>query len=69
MLSGLFVGEHSFVFEPSKTAPSSTTLIQSETFSGPLAFLMNPTLGWNRKTRENFEGLNRDLKARVEGRK
>lgn len=66
-ISGLFTGEHSFRFEPSKTNPGETTFVQAENFSGILSFLIKEGTGFARTTREGFEGFNGDLKRRVEG--
>ena len=68
-LCGLFIGEHSFRFEPSKTTPGSTTFVHGEVFSGALSFLMTPALGLSKKTEAGFQGFKRDLKARMESRK
>jgi hypothetical protein len=63
---GLFTGEHQFRFGPSARTPGATTLVQAETFSGVLAFLIAEGTGFWTKTKEGFEGFNADLKARCE---
>ena len=70
---GIFVGDHSFRCEPSKTAPGRTTFVQEEKFTGILSFLMGEgyaanALGFKEKTKKNFESYNRDLKAWCETR-
>ena len=64
---GLFVGDHSFRFEESKTNPGCTTLVQEEDFQRVMALMMWPVFGWDKKTKVNFEKFNEDLKGRCEG--
>ncbi len=63
---GLFIGVHQFHFKPSEKIPGGTTLVQKEDFSGILAFLVNENMSSGKKTRANFEALNKDLKAKAE---
>jgi hypothetical protein len=65
-VSGLFTGEHSFRFEPSKETPGSTTFVHSEKFSGILSFMIAPGTSFANKTVKGFEDFNKDLKANVE---
>lgn len=63
----LFLGVHSFSFEPSKTTPGGTTFTNSEEFTGPMSFTMlkmKPFFG--QQTETNFEKVCHDLKKRVE---
>lgn len=68
---GTFNGDHAFHFTESKTTAGGTTFIQEEQFSGVLAFIIGDgtvgkMLGFREKTREGFEGFNRDFKKWVE---
>lgn len=65
-IPGLFSGEHSFRFEPSRTTPGATTFVQAEEFSGILSFLIADGTKFAKTTKAGFEGFNADLKARVE---
>jgi hypothetical protein len=65
-IPGVFVGEHAFRFEPSKTTSGGTTFIQEENFSGVLKFMISEGSKMEKETRTNFEGFNEDLKARCE---
>jgi len=60
------VALHSFRFRPSKTTLGWTTFVQDEEYRGLLAFIMSPSLG-GKKIQRQFEGFNKDIKARVEG--
>ena len=62
----MFVGEHAFKFKPSESVEGHTTLVQEEVFSGMLAFLVGENWSSGKKTKNNFEGFNRDLKTRAE---
>lgn len=64
---GLFVGEHSFQFEPSVKTPGGTRLVQKEEISGLLSFIFREGWAMERKMKAGFEGFNEDLKRRVEG--
>jgi hypothetical protein len=61
-------GEHSFLFEPSKTTPGGTTFIQEEVFGGALGFVMGENavaraIGVPEKTHKGWKKYNEDLKA------
>ena len=64
----LFVGEHSFKFEPSKTTPGSTTFIDSEEFTGGLPWVMSPLYKGPQPSKQ-FDKFNEQLKQRVESLK
>ncbi|OJJ74476.1 hypothetical protein ASPBRDRAFT_27504 [Aspergillus brasiliensis CBS 101740] len=64
---GLIAGLHSFHMEPSDNG-SSTIFKQTEEFSGPISFLMNPSL-LGKKMLGQFDQFNKDLKARAEALK
>lgn len=66
---GLLDGTHSFCFEASNVTPGGTTFVQSEEFSGFLAFLLDPRRMFGKQTMENFERVNVDLKRRCEEQK
>ncbi|KAJ5295296.1 hypothetical protein N7508_010117 [Penicillium antarcticum] len=57
-------GLHGFYIEPANNG-ISTSFMQTETFSGPLGFLMSPYL-FGRMLIEEFKGFNQDLKVRAE---
>jgi hypothetical protein len=65
-LLGLFTGVHAFSFEDSKITPGGTTFVQSEEFSGPLWFIMNPAFGLSVKSKKGFEAFNEELKKKAE---
>ena len=65
-LPGVFSGAHSFRFEPSRTIPGGTHLVQSEDFTGVLSFTMKPSKKSGQHNLEGFEKYNQDLKARAE---
>ena len=67
-LLGIFVGDHSFRFEPSKTTPGSTTFVHSEEFHGALVTLLK-IFPQGTKQKDGFDGFNRDLKRRVESQR
>ena len=58
-------GLHTFEFKPSINTPGGTTFIQKEEYSGPLAFLMSPSLV-GKKIMGQFNKFNEDLKLRAE---
>ncbi|RYP26548.1 hypothetical protein DL768_011688 [Monosporascus sp. mg162] len=62
----LFHGAHQFHFSHSQETPGGTTLVQKEDFTGLLAFMMRPGWRMEKQSRENFNALNRDLKAAAE---
>ena len=69
--TGVFVGQHSFRFEPSKITPGGTTFVQEENFSGVLTFPMgkNPVaklIGLRKKTKAGWDAFNVDFKKWVE---
>ncbi|KAM3073384.1 hypothetical protein ACMFMG_004715 [Clarireedia jacksonii] len=55
-------GLHSFLFEPSNSTPGGSTFTQMESYSGPIAFLMQSWL-LGAKIKKGFEGFNEDLKG------
>jgi hypothetical protein len=59
----IFDGEHQFLIQPAATG--SVRFVQQEIFGGALVPLANKLLG---KTKQGFEGMNRALKQRAEGR-
>lgn len=63
----MFVGIHSFEFIPVELdgQTKKTKLIQSEEFSGILAYVFEWT-GLKEKTKNGFEKLNQALKMRIE---
>jgi hypothetical protein len=66
-LAGVFNGEHSFSFEPSKTTPGGTTFTQREDFTGAFSFVMGESfvaqkVGYPAKTRAGWKKYNEDLK-------
>lgn len=66
-LAGIFNGEHSFHFEPSKTTPGGTTFAQQEQFTGAFSFVMGENLvankiGMPEKTHAGWKKYNEDLK-------
>ncbi|KAH7177020.1 hypothetical protein EDB81DRAFT_898625 [Dactylonectria macrodidyma] len=65
-LPGLFTGTHEFHFYPSSQHPGGTTFTQTENFSGLLAFVMGPGWSARKKTLENWNTFNADLKKEVE---
>lgn len=62
LIKGLFTGEH--VFELIDNGNGTTTLVQSERFSGMLAPLFKKTLHNN--TRRGFEEMNKKVKELAE---
>ncbi|PYI07146.1 hypothetical protein BO78DRAFT_313869 [Aspergillus sclerotiicarbonarius CBS 121057] len=64
---GLIAGLHSFHMEPANNG-SSTIFKQTEEFSGPISFLMSPSL-LGRKMLGQFGEFNKDLKDRAEALK
>ena len=63
-LPGIFDGRHRFTLQPTDT--NSTTLTNSETFSGLLAPLFRRFLVDINDVRDGFEALNAEIKARAE---
>jgi hypothetical protein len=66
-VAGIFNGEHSFTFEPSKTTPGGTTFTQKEEFTGGFSFVMGEgflakKIGMPEKTRRGWQKYNQDLK-------
>ncbi|OKL60323.1 hypothetical protein UA08_04455 [Talaromyces atroroseus] len=71
-LPGIFVGYHSFCFEPSTLVQGGTKFTQKEEFKGFLAFIMGDNfvarwIGTMEKTRKGWNKYNEDLKAWCEG--
>ncbi|PWY89997.1 hypothetical protein BO70DRAFT_426397 [Aspergillus heteromorphus CBS 117.55] len=64
---GLIAGLHSFHMESANNG-ASTIFKQTEKFTGPISFLMTPTL-LGRKMLGQYNQFNRDLKTRVEAMK
>lgn len=62
LLTGLFDGRHTFLFN--ENVDGSTTLIQKESFSGILVGLMKKKL--DSDIVEGFQAMNQALKARCE---
>lgn len=62
LLSGLFVGEHSFTIEP--IGNSRVRFVQREVYTGLLAPIIFPII--RATNRRAFEDMNRALKARAE---
>lgn len=60
---GLIAGLHSFTFEAASSG--GTIFTQSEEFSGPISFLMRPSL-LGRKMLGQYKRFNEELKARAE---
>lgn len=60
---GLIAGLHSFSFETASSG--GTVFTQSEEFSGPISFLMSPSL-LGKKMLGQYERFNEELKARAE---
>ena len=63
----IFLGEHSFRFEPSKTIPGGTTFTQHEVFTGPFSFIMGDNMagrlaGIHKTSTEGWAKYNQDLK-------
>ncbi|THC98885.1 hypothetical protein EYZ11_001663 [Aspergillus tanneri] len=61
---GLIAGLHSFHIEPANNG-ASTVFKQTEQFTGPISFLMSPSL-LGKKILGQFHQYNKDLKARAE---
>lgn len=61
-IPGIFDGRHSFAF--TENADGTTTLVQSEAFSGILVPFMKKKL--NSEVKEGFEAMNRALKDLAE---
>lgn len=57
---------HTFCWLPSKTTPNGTTFVQSEEFSGLMAWFMKPGMMGGKQTFTALGEVNRDLKARAE---
>jgi hypothetical protein len=64
---GLLIGTHTFRFEPSTTTPGATTFVQDEEFTGVLSILFFGGSAMRKKTQNQFDTFNSDLKAWVEG--
>jgi len=62
LIPGIFDGRHSFVF--TEKPDGTTTLVQSESFSGILVPFVKKKL--NSEVREEFEAMNKSLKERAE---
>ncbi|KAI8186673.1 hypothetical protein KHU50_001292 [Colletotrichum sp. SAR 10_65] len=62
----IFSGAHSFYFRASEKTPGGTTMIQTEDFSGLLAFLMKPFWGFEKKTLANWREFDADIKKESE---
>ncbi|KAK2730034.1 activator of hsp90 atpase 1 family protein [Colletotrichum kahawae] len=62
----IFSGAHSFYFRASEKTPGGTTMIQTEEFSGLLAFLMKPFWGFKKKTLANWREFDADFKKESE---
>ncbi len=60
----IFLGDHSFNFEPSKINPGWTTFNNFENFSGALSFTMSMSPG--KRTEVGFNNFCQDLKRRLE---
>ncbi|KAI9644091.1 hypothetical protein NHQ30_007443 [Ciborinia camelliae] len=56
-------GLHSFLIEPSKTKPGSTTFTQMEEYSGGVSFLMQPWL-MGKSIKGQFEKYNADSQVK-----
>lgn len=63
LMPGIFDGQHSFVF--TKNSDGTTTLVQSESFSGILVPFMKKKL--NSEVKEGFKAMNEQLKELAEG--
>ena len=63
---GLFTGKHEFFFTPSTKTPGGTTAVQTENFTGLLAFLMAPGWSFRRQTLDNWNAFFADLKKEAE---
>ncbi|RMJ10072.1 hypothetical protein CDV36_010283 [Fusarium kuroshium] len=64
----IFSGKHEFTWQPSSKTPGGTTFRQKEDFTGLLAFLMAPGRSFSKKSLDNWESFNADLKKEVEKR-
>ncbi|CAI6098788.1 unnamed protein product [Clonostachys chloroleuca] len=62
----IFNGTHSFIFSYSRENPSGTTFIQSEVFTGLLAFLVGQNWEFGRQSLGHFQVLSQDLKTAAE---
>jgi hypothetical protein len=73
-LLGTFNGNHAFHFTESQVTKGATTFIQEEKFDGLLTFMVGEgmvakMIGMREKTKNGFEGYNRDFKKWVESGK
>ena len=69
MWYALIGGLHTFEFHSFPSAPNECRLTQWEDFYGPLSFLMAyPSWGFARRTLDDFNGFNSELKAEAERR-
>ncbi|EED13043.1 conserved hypothetical protein [Talaromyces stipitatus ATCC 10500] len=66
LVYSLISGLHSFHFESANNDGSSTIFRQTEKFTGPIAFLMVPSL-LGRKLLGQYNRFNRELKVYAEG--